>query len=157
MILFYPKIYLKRLDIAKMKRWWWIQFHYDLFEWDLPWPESVSIFTIGKLSEHASNNFIKFHHNHETTDEKNCICSAYVRLVMNCAAVATAPPVIASCTILFLLLLPTADIRAPVAAPASNAFFCNMRTVWLNYRHLGGYTIRKRRNKLERAKNGSCI
>lgn len=41
------------------------------------------------------------------------------------AAVAMAPPAMASITILSLLLLLAADTRAPVNAPPSIAFFCN--------------------------------
>lgn len=44
---------------------------------------------------------------------------------MNSAAVAMAPPAMASVTILSLPLLVTADITAPVTAPPIMAFFCN--------------------------------
>lgn len=44
---------------------------------------------------------------------------------MNSAAVATAPPVMASITIWSLLLLVAADTSAPVNAPPITAFFCN--------------------------------
>lgn len=43
---------------------------------------------------------------------------------MNSAAVAMAPPVIASTITLSLLLLVAADTRAPVTAPPIMAFFC---------------------------------
>jgi hypothetical protein len=43
----------------------------------------------------------------------------------NVDAVAMAPPAMASITTLSLLLLLAADIRAPVKAPPSMAFFCN--------------------------------
>lgn len=57
-------------------------------------------------------------------------CSiTHVRQLRNSAAVAIAPPVIASNTTLSLLLLLAADIVRPVKAPPIIAFFCKSERV----------------------------